>query len=95
MNKRRHERVSKACVDRMFEDMQNPEYQGRAFTWENFPNLVKGMVETNLFMYYARQPANFEELKIQAGQHAFDYASELVAKNKDTLVVFAKKSPRP
>ena len=74
----KHERVSSAYVDRMFEEMQSPENQGSAFTWEKFPTLVKRLVEANLFMHYAKVPANFDATKALAGQHAFEYATELV-----------------
>lgn len=38
----KHERVSSAYVDLMFEEMQSPENQGSAFTWETFPTRVRG-----------------------------------------------------
>ena len=80
-----HEQVSKAIADSMFQDMQNPEFRGRAFTWDKFPTMVKGMVEANLFLYYKKTPADLEALKEQAGRHAFDYASALVAENQHIL----------
>lgn len=91
MTQPQHETISKAIVDRLFEDMQNPEYQGHAFTWEGFANFVQRRVEGDLFLYYGEPPKDFEQIKSLAGQHAHAYATALVEANKDTLVVFARK----
>jgi hypothetical protein len=95
MRKVKHERIADATVDHLFEDMQNPRYQGEKFTWENFPTMAKNMLEANLFMHYAKLPKDFDTVKTQAGQYAFDYASQLVEKNKLALVVYSRKAPRP
>lgn len=95
MRKAKHERIADATVDHLFEDMQDPQYQGEEFTWENFPTLARNMLEANLFMHYAKLPKDFDTVKVQAGQHAFDYASRLVEKNQQDLVAYSRKAPRP
>lgn len=95
MNLPKHHKIAQALTDRLFLDMQDPSYQGRAFTWEGFSDLAQRLVEAELFIHYAKLPQDFDDIKAQAGQHAFEYATKLVEDNRDSLVVYAKKTPGP
>lgn len=81
----KHEQIAKTMIDTLFHDMQNPQFQGPAFTWEKFPKLAKSRVETELFLYYSEVPAEYPDIQKKAGEYAVKYANELLEKQRDSL----------
>lgn len=79
---RRHEAFAKSIAKTHFDAFQDPAMRGTNFTWENFPEMVGRIAHTELFMYYQRQPKNFEELREQTRQLARGHAKAMVDAQK-------------
>jgi hypothetical protein len=50
---------AKAMATQMFEDFKNhPEWRGKNFSWENFPEMTSRLAEVNIYM----SRANFMDI---------------------------------
>lgn len=56
----RHERHAIASAEHLFTFFLNTQYQGARFTWEGFPEMVAGLVESSLGSAYSHLPADLE-----------------------------------
>jgi hypothetical protein len=75
----------------MFKDLQNPKFQGEAFTWEKFPDMMKSLAQGYTpATFYNLSGEKLEKVEEIVGELAFNLAKEKV----DTEI-FNKTSPKP
>ena len=57
------EKIGQAVAQGMFTDMLDVTNQGYSFTWEKFPEIFSGIVETQVFMGFKDTVKNLDDLK--------------------------------
>lgn len=67
--------VCHATVSHMFAMFCNPKYRGEKFKWENFPDMMAGQCETQVFLANIKG-RNQEEIK----EHARDTGARIAQK---------------
>lgn len=80
------EKYSKAYVNGMYKDFQNPEMCGENFKWENFPDIAGRIVYNCLFADFPEEEKYYvngsfrEDLKILGRDIAIKEAKRLINK---------------
>lgn len=85
MSTPKHLKDAKILTESLFDQMKDVANQGLRFRWATFPDFCGRMVDSSLFMGYAKTPKNFEVLKQEAVAHAKALAEDLVKTNASTL----------
>lgn len=71
--------VAYATVSDLFATFHNPKMRGENFTWEKFPDIVEGMVATQVFMnIVCKDPKKQKEAEDQGKKYAREIAEKLI-----------------
>lgn len=71
--------IAYATVSDLFATFHNPKMRGENFTWEKFPNIVEGMVATQVFMnVVCKDKKKQKEAEEQGKKYAREIAEKLI-----------------
>lgn len=71
--------IAYATVSNMFATFHNPKMRGENFTWEKFPDIVEGMVATQVFMNVVCKDQKKQKLAEEQGKkYAREIAQRLI-----------------
>lgn len=71
--------IAYATVSDLFATFHNPKMRGENFTWDKFPEIVEGMVATQVFLnVVCKDKKNQQEAEEQGKKYAREIAEKMV-----------------